>query len=86
MAAGRPRLAERAARDDPDLRRKVIGVLQSFASKRPDVDATHFALAVLFDAAGDSKQAAQSYARYLKLNPWDDRARQRMEWLRGNRR
>ncbi|MHC4940676.1 MAG: multiheme c-type cytochrome [Planctomycetota bacterium] len=74
-------LAERAAREDPDLRRRVITILQSFAAKRSDVDATHFALAVLFDAAGDGDQAAASYARYLRLNPWDDRARRRMEWL-----
>ncbi|MHC4408679.1 MAG: multiheme c-type cytochrome [Planctomycetota bacterium] len=77
-------LAERAARKDPELRQKVIAVLQSFAAKRPDVDATHYALAVLFDAAADSAQAVASYERYLRINPWDQPARQRMESLRGH--
>jgi tetratricopeptide (TPR) repeat protein len=77
-------LAERAAREDPKLRRRVIAVLQAFAAQRPDVDATHYALAVLFDAAADSAQAFASYERYLRINPWDQPARRRMEWLRGH--
>ena len=76
-------LAERAARDDPDLRRRVIGVLEAFAAQRSDIDATHYALAALFDAAGDTAQAVASYQRYLRLNPWDKRAQKRMELLRG---
>ena len=74
---------ERAARDDPDLRRRVIGVLEAFAAQRSDIDATHYALAALFDAAGDTAQAVASYQRYLRLNPWDKRAQKRMELLRG---
>ncbi|MHC4847087.1 MAG: HEAT repeat domain-containing protein, partial [Planctomycetota bacterium] len=76
-------LAERAARKDPKLRRKVIAVLHAFATQRPDVDATHYALAVLYDAAADSAQAVASYERYLRINPWDKPARRRMELLRG---
>jgi len=79
-------LAERAARDDPELRRRVIAVLQEFARQRSDVDATHYALAVLFDTAADSAQAVASYERYLRLNPWDERARKRMKFLRGENR
>ncbi len=79
-------LAERAARADPDLRRRVIAVLKAFAAQRSDVDATHYALAVLFDLSDEPAQAVASYQRYLRLNPWDQRARQRMEWLRGDNR
>ena len=41
---------------------------------------------MLFDAADDPLRAVASYQRYLRLNPWDERARKRMEWLRGENR
>jgi len=80
-------LTERAARKDPELRQRVIEVLQAFAQDRPDVDATHFALALLFESANDNAQAIASWERYLRINPWDDYAKKkRAKLLQGNDR
>jgi len=75
-------LAERAARRQPDLRQHVIRVLTEFSAQRPDFDATHYALAVLFEVSGDLSNAIASYARYLRINPWDVRIQKHIEALR----
>ena len=66
-------LTERHAREHPDVRTRVIEVLTEFARRKPDSDATHYALGILFEVAGDMPRARRSYARYLRINPWDQR-------------
>jgi predicted CXXCH cytochrome family protein len=64
-------LAEREARNRADLRPRVIAVLEEFAGLRPDLVATHYALAALYEAAGVTDKAIAAYRRCSRINPWD---------------
>ena len=79
-------LAEREARRRPELRERVIKVLNAFLLQRNDIDATHYALATLHDAAGVTGKAIAAYERYLRINPWDAATRKRVEALRKRKR
>lgn len=74
-------LAERYdhLRDRPALRERLSTMLQGFAAERPDTARTHFALGALFDLAGGKEEARRHYARYLLLQPWDEKVRKAFE-------
>jgi len=70
-------LAER-----PELAARVTAVLEDFAKARPDREVLHFAAGRLQELAGRRDDAIRSYERYLRLFPWDERTRKRLEDLR----
>ncbi|HEX5136076.1 MAG TPA: cytochrome c3 family protein [Planctomycetota bacterium] len=61
-------------RPRPELRERILCVLEEFVRFRPDHDRLHFEIAALHEMAGRTEEALRSYDRYLRLRPWDERA------------
>ena len=79
-------LAEREARRRPELRKRVIAVLEAFRRQRNDLDATHYHLGILYDVDLVTAEAIAAYERYLRINPWDTNIQKRVEVLRKRKR
>ncbi|MGH7163312.1 MAG: HEAT repeat domain-containing protein [Planctomycetota bacterium] len=78
-------LAERYehVRARPELRDRLVGILQEFASRRPDDARAHFAIGALHALAGRTDASRRSYLRYLTLIPWDERVRREVPGTSG---
>jgi len=55
----------------PELRRRLIPLLEALCRKRPDSRQPYKALGYLFTMEGETQKALEAYERYLRLNPWD---------------
>jgi tetratricopeptide (TPR) repeat protein len=68
-------------RSRPAQWEKLLKRLEHFTALRPDLAENHFALANLRLLAGRTREAIESYERYLRVNPWDRSTRQRLAAL-----
>lgn len=69
-------------RPRPELRKRLLAVLQEFVRFRPDHDRLHFAIGALHELAGRTDEALRSYDRYLRLRHWDERTAAHVKRLR----
>ena len=66
----------------PELRKRLIALLEALAQQRPDSRRPYKALGYLYTMEGEKQKALAAYERYLRLNPWDKAIQRALRGLR----